>query len=78
MRKTRLRAPALAAAISLTCVLPALATPSPAGDADIRAAAMADAPSREAPRLVGWGLLVGGLGVAGASLLRRRKVRKAG
>jgi hypothetical protein len=78
MRKTRLRAAAAAAAISAICVLPALAGPPPAStNADIRAAAMTDDPSREAPRPVGWVLLVGGLSVAGASLLRRRKIRKA-
>ena len=78
MRKTRLRVPALAAAISLICVLPALGATAPTGVADIRAAAMADDSSREALRPLGWALLVGGLSVAGASLLRRRKIRKAG
>ena len=79
MRKARLRATVAAAVISLLCALPALAESAPARTAvGVRAADLTEDMTREAPRPVGWALLLGGLGVAGASLLRRRKAVKAG
>lgn len=78
MRRAGLHATA-AASIGLLCGLPALAGPEPVTTAaNLPAADMTEDLTREAPRPVGWVLLAGGLGVAGASLLRRRKITKPG